>query len=152
MGDTANLPNINWTTGTATTNDTIYNCSTNLIHDDYLRQLVDFPTRNENVLDLILSNAPEKVKEFHGFEDIISTDHKLISFTLDFNIPKKNKVKRNVFNYKRANWNALNEALVQIPWDLAFSHGDIEASLVNWCDLFLTTVKDHVSMRQVRGN
>ena len=91
MGDTTNLPNINWTTGTATTNDTIYDCSTNLIHDDYLRQLVDFPTRNENVLDLILSNAPEKVKEFHGFEDIISTDHKLISFTLDFNIPKKIK-------------------------------------------------------------
>ena len=83
-----NLPNINWTTGTATTNDAIYNCFTKLMHDNYL---VDFPTRNENVLHLILSNAPEKVKDIHGFEDIISTDHKLISFTLDFNIPKKKK-------------------------------------------------------------
>ena len=124
-----NLPNINWTTGTATTNDAIYNCFTKLMHDNYLWQLVDFPTRNKNVLDLTLSNAPEKVKEIHGFEDIISTDHKLISFTLDFNIPKKNKVKRNVFDYKRDDWNAVNEALVQIPWHLAFCHGDIDASL-----------------------
>ena len=31
-----------------------------------------------------------------------------------------------------------------------FSHGDINAS--QWCDLFLTTVKDHVPMRPVRGN
>ena len=46
-----NLPNINWKTGTATTNDAIYNCFTKLIRDNYLWQLVDFPTRNENVLD-----------------------------------------------------------------------------------------------------
>ena len=92
------------------------------------------------------------MKEIYGFEDIISTDHKLISFTLDFNIPKKNKVKRNVFEYKRADRNALNEALVQIPWHLAFSHYDIDDSLANWCDSFLTTVKDHVPMCQVRGN
>ena len=116
------------------------------MHDNYLWQLVDFPTRNENVLDLIQSNPPKKVKEIHGFEDIISTDHKLMSFTVDFNIPKKNKVKRNVFDHKKADWNALNEALVQIPWDLAFSYIDVS----RWCDLFLTTVKDHVPMRQVR--
>ena len=59
-----NLPNINWTTGTATPNDTIYDSFTKLMHDNYLWQLVDFPTRNENVLDLnlIQSNAPEKIK------------------------------------------------------------------------------------------
>ena len=55
-------------------------------------------TRNENVLVLILSNVPQKLKEIHAFEDIISADHKLISFALDFNIPKKSKVKRNVFD------------------------------------------------------
>ena len=105
------------------------------MHDNYLWQLVDFPTRNKKVLHLILSNAPEKVKDIHGFEDIISTNHKLISFTLDFNIPKK-KVKRSVFDYKIADWNALNEDLVQIPRDLAFSRGDIDPSLTNWCDCF----------------
>ena len=34
---------------------------------------------------------------------------------------------------------------------MALVHGDIDASLANWCDLFSTTVKDHVPMRQVRS-
>jgi hypothetical protein len=74
------------------------------VRDNYLWQLVDFPTRNVNVLDLVLTNVPEKVKEIYGFDDIINTDHKLISFTLDFNIPKKPVAKRIIFDYKRANW------------------------------------------------
>ena len=89
-----NLPNINWETGIAMNNDAIYNCFTKLVRDNYLWQLVDFPTRNVNVLDLVLTNVPEKVKEIYGFDDIINTDHKLISFTLDFNIPKKPVAKR----------------------------------------------------------
>ena len=89
-----NLPNINWETGIAMNNDAIYNCFTKLVRDNYLWQLVDFPTRNVNVLDLVLTNVPEKVKEIYGLDDIINTDHKLMSFTLDFNIPKKPVAKR----------------------------------------------------------
>ncbi len=146
-----NLPNINWETGIAMNNDAIYNCFTKLVRDNYLWQLVDFPTRNVNVLDLVLTNVPEKVKEIYGFDDIINTDHKLISFTLDFNIPKKPVAKRIIFDYKRANWIGLNEALVHAPWDLAFVPGDVDASLANWCDLFLAAIKDHVPVRQVSG-
>ena len=63
--------------------------------------------------DFRLSNAPEKVKEIHEFEDIISTDHKLISFTLDFDIAKKLRSSAMSLT-TRADWNALNEALIQI--------------------------------------
>ncbi|XP_028417283.1 uncharacterized protein LOC114541681 [Dendronephthya gigantea] len=106
-----NLPNIDWATGTSKTNDAIENCFTKLVRDNYLWQLVDFPTRISNTLDLILTNVPEKVKDVYGYDDVISTDHKLISFSMDFNTPKKLTVKRNVFDYKRTNWNDLNEAL-----------------------------------------
>ena len=81
--------------------------------------------------DFRLSNAPEKVKEIHEFEDIISTDHKLISFTLDFDIAIKLRSSAMSLT-TRADWNALNDALIQIsPWHLAFVHGDIDASLAN---------------------
>ena len=41
-----------------------------------MSKMVDFPTRN-NVLDLILTNILDKVTGVYGFDDILSTDHKL---------------------------------------------------------------------------
>lgn len=111
----------------------------------------DSPTRNNNILDLVLTNIPDKVWDLHVFEDIISTDHKLISFTLDFNIPKKPITKRFVFNYKKANWTGLNEALQNTAWDLAFIEGDIDSSLSNWCDLFLSAFSDYVPKCSVKN-
>ena len=110
---------------------------------------MDFPTRIDHTLDLILTNIPDKVVDIHGFEDIINTDHKLINFTLDFNIRKIPVTKRYVYNYKLVNWNVLNESLMNVPWDMAFVYNDIDASLANWCDLFLSTVSDHVPKRRV---
>ena len=41
-----------------------------------------------------------------GFDDILSTDHKLIKFVLNFNfnIPKTIVTNRLVYNFKNANW------------------------------------------------
>jgi hypothetical protein len=83
-----NLPNIDWSTGVASTSDNIHTYFTKLVRDNYLWQMIDFPTRN-NVLDLILTSMPDKVTNVIGFDDILSTDHKLISFVLNFNLRKK---------------------------------------------------------------
>ena len=146
-----NLPHIDWEFGTATTGDSIHNYFTKLVRDTYLWQMIDFPTRNNNMLDLILTNIPEKISDIHGFDDILNTDHKLVSFVLDFNIPKEPKTKRFVYNFKKANWDALKEVLTNTPWDMSFVPGDIEASLSNWCDLFVSVVNDHVPKRRVRN-
>ena len=84
-----NLPHIDWSTGVATNNYSIYNYFTKTVKDYYLWQLVDFPTRVNNTLDLLLTNIPDKIKNVYGFEDIISTDHTLISFDIDFKICRK---------------------------------------------------------------
>ena len=86
-----NLPHIDWEFGTATTGDSIHNHFTKLVRDNHLWQMIDFPKRNNNMLDLILTSIPEKISDIHGFDDILNTDHKLVSFVLDFNIPKKPK-------------------------------------------------------------
>ena len=84
---------MDWTTSTATANDAALNYLSKLVRDNYLWQLVDFPTRNTNILDLILTNIPEKVKDIHDYDDVINTDHKLVSFVLDFKIRKKTVTK-----------------------------------------------------------
>jgi hypothetical protein len=70
-----NLPNIDWTTGVAANNNTIYHHLMKTVKDHYLWQLVDFPTRGENTLDLILTNIPNKIQNVTGFDDVLTTDH-----------------------------------------------------------------------------
>lgn len=64
-----NLPYINWHTGVSTTNDSYTTYFTKLVHDNCLLLLVDFPTRVDHTLDLILTNIPNKIK------NIILTTH-----------------------------------------------------------------------------
>ena len=82
----------------------------------------------------------------HGFEDLIDTGHTRVSFDLNLNICKKLKIKRSV-NFKKANWSCLKEFLIYLPWDQDFVDDDVNASLSNWCDMFLSAVDDHIPKR-----
>ena len=53
-----NIPNIDWSTGTVSNNNSISNHFTKTVKDFYLCQMVYFPTRGENTLDPILTNIP----------------------------------------------------------------------------------------------
>lgn len=91
---------------------------TKLVKDNFLWQLIDFPTRKD-VLDLLLTNIPDKITNISGFEDIITTDHKLINFQINLQIPKRNpSLKYTVYKFKSADWNGLKQTLTNTPWNL----------------------------------
>jgi hypothetical protein len=48
LGD-FNLPNIDWSTGMAITGEAIGNAFAKTVKDNFLYQLVDFPTREDNI-------------------------------------------------------------------------------------------------------
>ena len=63
LGD-FNMPKYNWRTSNADPcckNLALYESFIDLIQDSNLQQMVDFPTRGENVLDLYLTNRPSLV-------------------------------------------------------------------------------------------
>ena len=146
-----NLPDIDWSTGIASSSESLHNYFTKFVKDNYLWQLVHFPTRNNNILDLILTNIPDKIHNLHGYDDIISTDHKLIGFDLDLRVPKKPDIKRSVYNFKRADWSSLNNSLQNTSWDQCFVPNDVDASLSNWGAVFLTVVNQHVPKSKTRN-
>ncbi|XP_015748188.1 PREDICTED: uncharacterized protein LOC107327984 [Acropora digitifera] len=147
-----NISEIDWQTGTAIAGHCLHNYFTKLVKDSYLWQLVEFPTRGKkNILDLILTTIPTKVQHIHGFDDIICTDHKLISFELDLKVPKRSKTKRVVYNFKRADWSRLKETLRNTPWDACIVPDDADASLENWYDLFVAAANDHIPKCKARS-
>ena len=146
-----NLPDIDWSTSIASSSESLHNYFTKFVKDNYLWQLVHFPTRNNNILDLILTNIPDKIHNLHGYDDIISTDHKLIGFDLDLTVPKEPDIKRYVYDFKRADWSSLNNSLQNTSWDQCFVPNDVDGTLSNWCAVFLTIVNQHVPKSKTRN-
>ena len=66
-----NLPNIDWININATTENPIYSHFIKIINDYFLWQVIDFPTRENNILDLILTSIPEKLTNIEGSQDIL---------------------------------------------------------------------------------
>ena len=60
-----NLTNIDWPTMTSSSDSDLYNIFTKSIKDHFLWQVVDIPTRQENLLDLVLTNIPDKIVDRH---------------------------------------------------------------------------------------
>ena len=139
-----NLPNIGWSNGLAISGDEIHDDLAKLFKDYYMWQMVDYPTRGINVLDLSVTTISETVSNVVGFDDTLVTDHKLISFKLNLRISRKPKVKCIVHNFKKADWTGLNKALLHIPWDMCFVAKDVDQSLLNWCDFFTSAVNTHI--------
>ena len=74
MGD-FNLPDINWLTMAPKRNDCLHIELVKLAHDNFLWQLIDQPKRGDNILDLLLTNFPDKVRYLEIFDDIINPSY-----------------------------------------------------------------------------
>ena len=70
-----NLQNIDWSIRISSTDSDIYNLFTKSIKDHFVWQVVDFPTQQENLWDLVLTNIPDKIVNIVGFYDILESDH-----------------------------------------------------------------------------
>ena len=146
-----NLPDVDWATVTASIDCQMYTLFTEAIEDHFLWQVIDFPTRNDHILDLLLKNIPDKISNFKGSWDILNSDHQLTEFSLDLRIKSQPHIKRRLYNFKKAEWIGLKYSLSLINWDLCFEENDINASLTNWSDIFLAAVNQHIPTSKPRN-
>ena len=106
VGD-LNFHHINWEnlTGNGEADDFL-----EVALDNFSEQHVTSPTRGNNILDLVLSNKENLIKKFEVAEELASSDHKSISFSIKL----RNKIKENnvlVPNFRKANFKRLKDTL-----------------------------------------
>jgi hypothetical protein len=75
-----NLPDFDWPRFRALKNTENYILLTDIIHDNFLTQLVNKPTRQQNILDLVFATAPDTVYDLEVGEPF--SDHNSITFFL----------------------------------------------------------------------
>ena len=70
-----------------------------LISDHELEQVVHFPTRGQNTLNLIITSLPGQFVDIHSPDRL--SDHEIVSGTLKIVIPPIKNPKRKVYKYQK---------------------------------------------------
>ena len=153
LGD-FNFPEIQWDTGFPRNLGGLSYQVAEILHDHGLVQLNTTPSRTDtdNILDLVLANHPHKVSEIECYRDIITTDHAILDFYYDFNYtPVKTKAK-SVFNFRRADFDALNTTLRNSNWDFLDTEDDIDTLVTRWETTILQAANRIIPKTKVRDS
>ena len=114
-----NLPELNWDWASAP-NKSIYRIFLEFFNDPGLHQFVNSPTRNNNILDLILSNDPLLISTIEITCPLASSDHNIITFRLNGTTPDTSVSSHGYYDFNRADYISLNNFLSGINWNQAF--------------------------------
>ena len=119
MGD-FNLPGINWQTVTALAPGSRL---TQFIHDNSLKQHVSQPTRQLNILDLVITTEDDLVGDLEVLDKL--SDHNAIIFNIKAEAPGRQS-SRYSYNFRRANFQALINEIDNIGFEELFNGKNAE--------------------------
>ena len=146
MGD-FNLPMKKW--GEPLTSHHGHDLYNNL-KESSLTQFVQSPTREDHVLDLVLATKDELIENLRVGEVFSNSDHRGITFDINFIADEINKTKEKVPDYRKANLRKLRTLFNQIDWNYMQTTTDINAHWKFFTDKYLQIMKECVPMRNRR--
>ena len=124
--------------------------------DDFgLSQCVCEPTHVKgNTLDLLLTNSPGLISNLNISKNqaICNSDHYKISFKCKANVKLKKPPKRKIYNFKRANWDALNRDLCQVNWNAKLDSTEPELAWASFKSTLLSLVKIHIPTITIKNH
>ena len=90
-----------------------------IMNDHGLEQLVNFPTRERNTLDLILTSLPGQFADIHSPDKL--SDHDIVSGTLKNAIPPIKKPRRKVYRYQKGDYESMRAETLKIAKERYFN-------------------------------
>ena len=132
-----NLPHINWSTVTPSLSSSAATLLCSIINDNFLTQMVNFPTRQDSVLDLVLVNHTNIISCVHSVDSLPGTDHEAIYFELTTTPQTQKNRARYLYNYHKADFDLFCETLRHVPWNCT-SSSDVEEAWSLWKDMFFS--------------
>ena len=78
-----------------------------IMNDHGLEQMVHFPTREKNILDLILTTLPGQFEDVHSPDKL--SDHDIVSGTLKIFIPPIKKPRRKLYLYQKGDYESMKK-------------------------------------------
>ena len=123
LGGDLNLPDICWesTSIKGHQNPHAVNSSfIDMVQTCGMDQVVDFPTRNNNTLDLFLTNRPSLINKCEPLPAI--SDHDIVFIDTDIVAKRQKPVKRKIYLWKNANMDNLKADTTSFSSDFILNH------------------------------
>ena len=120
-----------------------------------LHQCVNVPTHCKGkTLDLLLTNMVSYVTNVNvdDHTTICKSDHFPISFEVKANVNFKKSPKRKIYNFKRANWDQLNDNLRGVPWNLLIDRTEPELAWRSFKSTLFNLVNKYIPKITLKGN
>ena len=135
LGGDFNLPGIDWDNGVVNpkaANKSQCELLLSSLETHALAQIHKEPTREVNILDLLITNKPGLIKSSHSVPGI--SDHCAVVTELDIDPPYRRTKPRPVRQFKKANWEAIRQQ-IRSCWT-SFSENSPSRSVnENWLKL-----------------
>ena len=112
--------------------------------------MINQVTREESLLDLIITNCPNYFETFGVSDPINDLDHCPIHGQIRLTYPKKANYQRTIFKYTAENLSKLNNNLKDVPWNVMLSHNDtIDDMVVNFTSIVKDEMKECIPNKTV---
>lgn len=126
----------------------------NTFSDLGLSQLVDRTTHIKgNLLDIMLTNNTHIITGLKVIDDslLCNSDHFPISFSIKANMRRKKPPKREIYNFKRANWDAINNELRLTDWNSKLCSRDVERAWHSFKQCLLSSADRHIPKIKIKS-
>ena len=125
-----------------------------------LKQFVDFPTRLSNALDaacgscidLVFCTAPALVNHLSAVAPLGTSDHVMVNcvFHRQSVVSELGSRLRRIWNYDKADFDKLNNALSSADWSAVYTAPDIDVAWAEWKHIFFAHVSKAVPSKYIR--
>ena len=121
-----------------------------------LKQKITAPTHIKgNILDIFLTNFDSYISNLKVLDhnSVVFSDHFPIEFTVRGNVRRKKMPKREFYNFKKADWVALNSDLNKIDWNRIFdrNNGDVELCWNDFKSILTELINKHIPKVKIKN-
>ena len=114
----------------------------NMVDSFHLTQMIIHSTRNDSLLDLLITNCPFHLRDSGVAYPIEDLDHCPIYGHLKFSYPRKANYSRTIYNCSNDHMLKLKDNLNNVPWNALLANRESIDELV---ETFTTTLKDEIN-------
>ena len=125
-----------------------------LIENNIMFQLIKEPTFYSNnyqsLLDLIITDSPGYINDSGVAHPIGDPSHCYIHCKLSITYSKDKAYEREIWKYNQANFDGLNNALSQCPWNVLDMYDDVDDMVDYFSQIFKKTCKEFIPNKIIK--
>ena len=120
------------------------------LQESSLTQHVNFPTRGNNILDLVFTTNEDLTENLMINDEFSSSDHRAITFDLRFTIKKSITNNEKVPDLRKANFQKLRDILAETDWSHLESSNDVNVQWKFFTDTYVKAVEESIPLKKRR--